>query len=93
MAANVATKTRVLDKKLNDISSKGQKPAINAIAQGFRPSHQTLATQVNKFLRKCISSFWVIQNDDDKSDSSLTSIDDTNPQRKISTGYLPQNAY
>lgn len=44
---NVATKTRVLDQKLNDISSKGQKPTINAIAQGFQPSTRTVASHVN----------------------------------------------
>ncbi len=47
-ASNVVTKTRNLDQKLTEISSKGQKPTVNAIAQGFQPSRQTLATQVNK---------------------------------------------
>ncbi|CAF4423577.1 unnamed protein product [Rotaria sp. Silwood2] len=78
---NVATKTQVLDKKLNEISSKGQKPTINAIAQGFQPSHKTLSTKNNK-----------ADDDDDSSDSSITSIHDTNPYRKPSVGTLPQNS-
>ena len=47
-AANVATKTRNLDQRLTEISSKGQKPTINAIAQGFQPSRTTLAAQVDR---------------------------------------------
>jgi hypothetical protein len=47
-ALNVATKTRNLDQKLTEISSKGQKPTINAIAQGFQPSRKALAAPVNK---------------------------------------------
>ncbi|CAF0967731.1 unnamed protein product [Adineta steineri] len=70
MEANVATKTRVLDQKLNEISSRGQKTTVGAIAQGFQPSRQTVATHND--------------NEDDESDPSLTSIDDTNPQPKIS---------
>jgi len=46
--SNVATKTRVLDHKLTEISSKGQKPTSNAVAQGFQPSHKTFRSQVNK---------------------------------------------
>ena len=41
---NVATKARNLDHKLTEISSKGQKPTINAIAQGFQPTRQTVST-------------------------------------------------
>ncbi|CAF0861014.1 unnamed protein product [Rotaria sp. Silwood1] len=79
---NVATKTRILDQKLNEISSKGQKPTINALPQGFQPSRTTLSNQNNKN----------DDDDDDDNDSdSLTSIHDTNVQRKPSVGTVPQN--
>ena len=44
---DVATKARNLDQKLTEISSKGQKPAVNAIAQGFQPSRKGLAPPVS----------------------------------------------
>lgn len=46
-AGNVATKARNLDQKLTEISAKGQKPGGNAIAQGFQPTRQTVATRVS----------------------------------------------
>jgi hypothetical protein len=45
---NVTEKKRIIERKLNESITKGQKPGINAIAQGFRPSHQSLNAQVNK---------------------------------------------
>ena len=45
---NVTEKKRIIERKLNASIAKGQKPGINAIAQGFRPSHQSLNAQVNK---------------------------------------------
>ncbi|CAF1385251.1 unnamed protein product [Rotaria sordida] len=77
---NVATKTRVLDQKLTEISAKGQKPTINAISQGFLPSHKTLSTQNNK-------------DDDDSASDSFTSIHDTNPRQKIPIGNFSQNPH
>jgi hypothetical protein len=54
MPTNVPAKTKILDQKLTEISSKGQKPTIGAVPQGFQPSHKTLASQVNKYLNKLI---------------------------------------
>ncbi|UJR08525.1 hypothetical protein I4U23_012788 [Adineta vaga] len=75
---NVAVKTRIIDQKLSDISSKGQKPGVNAVAQGFQPTRQTVAPRINN------------DDDDDESESSLTSVGNTNPPRKISTIHIPQ---
>lgn len=43
---NITEKTRFIEQKLREASIKGQKPSINAIAQGFQPSRESLATQV-----------------------------------------------
>ncbi|CAF0822227.1 unnamed protein product [Adineta ricciae] len=75
---NVATKTRIIDQKLADISSKGHKPTVNAIAQGFQPTRVTVNSRDNKR-----------DDDDEDSGSSLTSIGDTNPQRKTSSIHQP----
>jgi hypothetical protein len=39
-------KTRIIERKLQEANMKGQKPSIDAIAQGFQPSQKSLATQV-----------------------------------------------
>ncbi|CAF0826367.1 unnamed protein product [Didymodactylos carnosus] len=70
--AGVADKTKIIEKKLIDSRSKAQKPSIGAIAVGFHPTRETLATH----------------NDDD-SDSSLTTIDQTD-QNRVGGGHLPQ---
>ena len=48
--SNVATKVNIIDGKLTDSMAKGHKPTVNAVAQGFQPSRQTLATQVHQVL-------------------------------------------
>lgn len=43
---NVEQKTRIIQQKLDESKMKGQKPTIGAIAQGFRPTHESLANTV-----------------------------------------------
>lgn len=38
----VSQLVKVMDKKLTQASRSGEKPTVNAIAQGFRPSRQTV---------------------------------------------------
>jgi hypothetical protein len=45
---SVANKVKIIDRKLTEASAKGQKPSVNAIAQGFQPSRQALAHQVTE---------------------------------------------
>jgi len=54
---NITEKTRIIERKLQEASTKGQKPTINAIAQGFQPSRTSLAPQ---------------NNDDDESETLTT---------------------
>ena len=44
--ANVSDKTRIIERKLQEASARGQNPGVGAIAQGFQPSQKALATQV-----------------------------------------------
>lgn len=46
-SSNIADKKRIIDQKLQQASTAGQKPSVNAIALGFQPSRQALAGQVN----------------------------------------------
>ena len=48
--SNVAAKVNIIDGKLTEAIAKGQKPTVNAVAQGFQPSQPRLATQVNRSL-------------------------------------------
>jgi hypothetical protein len=41
-----------IDAKINQSILKNTKPSINAIAQGFQPSPQSLASHVNVIVRK-----------------------------------------
>lgn len=47
-SSNITEKKRIIERKLQESNMKGQKPTINAIAQGFQPTRQILAPQVNK---------------------------------------------
>ena len=44
--SSVPDKARVIQQKLDQANANGQKPSVNAIAQGFRPSHQSLTNTV-----------------------------------------------
>jgi hypothetical protein len=39
-------KKRIIERKLQESNMKGQKPTVNAIAQGFQPSRESLSTKV-----------------------------------------------
>lgn len=45
--SNITEKKRIIEQKLQEASTKGQKPGVSAIAQGFQPSRDSLGTQVN----------------------------------------------
>jgi hypothetical protein len=47
-SAKVSEKTRFIERKLQEASTKEQKPGVHGIAQGFQPSHKSLATQVQQ---------------------------------------------
>jgi len=58
---NLNDKRRIIEQKIQESNAKGQKPGLNAIPQGFLPSRESLATQVNRFvnsksIRFCFSS-------------------------------------
>ncbi|CAF0837020.1 unnamed protein product [Rotaria sordida] len=72
---NVTEKKRLIEQKLHEASKKGEKPTINAIAQGFRPSRESLATQ---------------HDDDDNDQSESFTTLHTNPAQKPLNGHLPQ---
>ncbi|CAF1261958.1 unnamed protein product [Rotaria sp. Silwood1] len=71
----VTEKKRFIEQKLHEASKKGEKPTVNSIAQGFRPSRNSLATQND--------------DDDDDQSESFTTVN-TNPAQKPSNGHLPQ---
>ena len=57
---NVGDKTRIIQQKLDESKTKGQKPMIGAIAQGFLPSRESLATPVKRSERLLLASLDVI---------------------------------
>jgi hypothetical protein len=56
-SSNVTEKKRIIERKLQESNMKGQKPTINAIAQGFQPSRESLSTKVKDFILLIKHSF------------------------------------
>ncbi|CAF0800499.1 unnamed protein product [Adineta ricciae] len=76
--SSVTDKKRIIDQKLQESASKGKKPGISAIAQGFQPTRETLKTQNHDD-----------DDDDDEETDTFTTLH-TNPPGKTPNVHLPQ---